>query len=97
MKIRQAKKIIYATFIFRNFDSNYQPYSASQQQKALKILKIPIDIRESMLRYDVYGKVPVEYRKFNPVAIANVMHKYNMNPKSIKEYRKCIIELLINN
>lgn len=94
MKIRQAEKIIYATSIFGNWDSNYQPYSVTQQEKALKILKIPMSIRKSMLEYGVYGKIPVEYRKFNPVAIANVMHKYNMNPESIKEYRKCMMRLL---
>ena len=49
MKIRLAEKILYVTSVFGNWDSNYQPYSVPQQQKALKTLKIPMDIRRSML------------------------------------------------
>lgn len=55
MKIRLAEKILYVTSVFGNWDSNYQPYSVPQQQKALKTLKIPMDIRKTMLEYGVYG------------------------------------------
>lgn len=91
MKIRLAEKILYVTSIFGNWDRNYQPYSISQQQKALKI---PMNIRQTMLEYGVYGKIPIEYRKYNPVEIAQLMIHYNMNPQNIKEYHKCMKRIL---
>lgn len=94
MKIRLAEKIFYVTSIFQNWDSNYQPYSVPQQQKALKTLKIPMPIRESMLEYGVFRKVPTEYRRYNTVQIMQVMEKKNMHPTSVKEYRKCMRKIL---
>lgn len=94
MKIRLAEKILYVTSIFGNWDSNYQPYSIPQQQKALKTLKIPMNIRQTMLGYGIYGKIPIEYRKYNPVEIVQLMIHYNMNPQNIKEYHKCMKRIL---
>ena len=65
MKTRLAKKIINTTSVFGNWDSNYQPYSVSQQQKALKTMKIPMSVRNTILEYGVYMKLPKEYRKHN--------------------------------
>lgn len=95
MKIRLAEKILYVTSIFGNWDSNYQPYSVPQQQKALKILKIPMDIRKTMLEYGVFEKIPVEYRKYNPMEIIQIMLAKKMNPSSVKEFRKCM-KLILN-
>lgn len=64
------------------------------KQKALKTLKIPMNIRQTMLEYGVYGKIPIEYRKYNPVEIAQLMIHYNMNPQNIKEYHKCMKRIL---
>lgn len=94
MKTRLAEKILYITSIFGNWDSNYQPYSVPQQQKALKVLKIPMDIRKTMLKYGVYRKIPIEYRKYNPMEITQVMFIKNMNPRSVKEFRKCMKQIL---
>lgn len=94
MKIRLAEKILYVTSIFQNWDSNYQPYSIPQQQKALKTLKIPMNIRESMLECGVFGKIPVEYRKYDPVEISQLMMQYGMEPRTVKEYRKCMKQIL---
>lgn len=95
MKIRLAEKILYVTSVFKNWDSNYQPYSVPQQQKALKVLKIPMDIRKTMLEYGVFGKIPVEYRKYNPMEIIQIMLAKKMNPSSVKEFRKCM-KLILN-
>ena len=65
MKIRLAKKIINTTDVFGNWYSNYQPYSISQQQKALKTMKTPMSVRSTILEYGVYRKLPKEYRKLN--------------------------------
>ena len=94
MKKRLAKKILYVTSVFGNWDSNYQPYSIPQQQKALKVLKIPMDIRDTILEYGVFGKIPVEYRKYNPVEIFQIMLSKNMNPGSVKEFRRCMKQIL---
>lgn len=94
MKKRLAKKILYVTSVFGNWDSNYQPYSIPQQQKALKVLKIPMDIRDTILEYGVFGKIPVEYRKYNPVEIFQIMLSKNMNPGSVKEFRWCMKQIL---
>lgn len=96
MKTRLAEKILFVTSIFGNWDSNYQPYSIPQQEKALKILKIPMDIRKTMLEYGVFGKIPVEYRKYNPMEITKIMHRKNMNPNSVKEFRMCMKRILNN-
>lgn len=94
MKIRLAEKILYVTSVFKNWDSNYQPYSVPQQQKALKVLKIPMDIRKTMLECGVFGKIPVEYRKYNPMEIIQIMLAKKMNPSSVKEFRKCMKQIL---
>lgn len=94
MKTRLAHKIINTTSVFQNWDSNYQPYSVPQQQKALKTMKIPLGIRETMLEYGVFLKIPTEYRRYNTVSIMQVMESRNMHPSSVKEYRKCMRELL---
>ncbi len=94
MKIRLAEKILGVTSVFGNWDSNYQPYSVPQQQKALKVLKIPMNIRETMLEYGVFGKIPVEYRKYNPIEISQIMLSKNMNPASVKEFRRCMKQIL---
>jgi len=94
MKTRLAEKIINTTGVFGNWDSNYQPYSIPQQQKALKTLKIPMSIRKSLLEYGVYGKLPKEYRNYNPFIIIRAFESKGMNPKNLKEYRKCMRELL---
>ena len=94
MKTRLAKKIINTTAVFGNWDSNYQPYSVSQQQKALKTMKIPMSVRKTMLEYGVYGKLPKEYRKYNPFAIARAMESKGMCPNNMKEYRMCMRKLL---
>lgn len=65
-----------------------------QQQKALKVLKIPMDIRDTILEYGVFGKIPVEYRKYNPVEIFQIMLSKNMNPGSVKEFRRCMKQIL---
>lgn len=88
MKIRLAEKILYVTSVFKNWDSNYQPYSVPQQQKALKVLKIPMDIRKTMLECGVFGKIPVEYRKYDPVEVLQVMFAKNMHPNSVKKFHK---------
>lgn len=95
MKIRLAEKIFHVASVFGNWDSNYQPYSIPQQQKALKALKIPMDIRNILLEYGVFGKIPVEYRKYNPMQIAQVMLAKNMNPGSVKEFHRCV-KLILN-
>jgi len=94
MKTRLAKKIINTTSVFGNWDSNYQPYSVSQQQKALKTMKIPMSVRKTILEYGVYGKLPKEYRKYNPCTIARAMESKGMYPSNMKEYRMCIRKLL---
>lgn len=94
MKIRLAEKILYVTSIFGNWDSNYQPYSVPQQQKALKVLKVPMNIRKSMLEYGVYGKISTEYRGYSPIQVSQAMLKHKMSPGNIKEYRRCMRQLL---
>lgn len=94
MKTRLAHKIINTTSVFENWDSNYQPYSVPQQLKALKTMKIPMSIRETMLEHGVFSKTPIEYRRYNPAEIAQIMMSRGMNPYSVKEYRKCMKKLL---
>lgn len=94
MKTRLAHKIINTTSVFQNWDSNYQPYSVPQQRKALKTMKISLEIRKPMLEYGVFFKVPTEYRRYNTVNIMQVMESRNMRPSSMKEYRKCMKLLL---
>lgn len=53
-----------------------------------------MDIRESMLKCGVFGKIPVEYRKYDSVEIAQIMRSKNMHPKSVKDFRKCMKQIL---
>ena len=94
MKTRLAKKIINTTAVFGNWDSNYQPYSESQQEKALKTMKSPMSVRSTILEYGVYGKLPKEYRRYNPFAIARAMESKGMCPSNMKEYRMFMRKLL---
>lgn len=94
MKTRLAHKIINTTFKYQNWDSNYQPYSISQQQKAFKVMKPPISARKTLVKYGVFGKVPTEYRRYNPIQIYRIMNSKKMDPKSVKEYRACMIKIL---
>lgn len=45
MRTRLAKKIIIATGAYKGFETFRQPYTPSQQRKALKVLKIPVWLR----------------------------------------------------
>ena len=47
MKKRIANKITKRTFKFCNFETDRQPYTISQQLKALKVLKCPLAYRMS--------------------------------------------------
>ena len=94
MKTRLAKKIINTTAVFSNWDSNYQPYPVSQQQKALKTMKIPMSVRKTILEFEVYGKLLKEYMRYNPFAIARAMESKGMCPSNMKEYRMCMRKLL---
>nr|DAL81883.1 MAG TPA: hypothetical protein [Caudoviricetes sp.] len=53
-----------------------------------------MDIRDTILEYGVFGKIPVEYRKYNPVEIFQIMLSKNMNPGSVKEFRRCMKQIL---
>lgn len=94
MKTRLAHKIINTTSKYQNWDSNYQPYSIPQQQKALKVMKIPMSIRDISLEYGVFGKVPIKYRRYNPMRIAQIMNSRGMDAKSVKDYRAYMKKIL---
>lgn len=94
MKTRLAHKIINTISKYQNWDSNYQPYTISQQQKALKTMKLPMSVRKNLLKYGVFGKVPTEYRRYNPMQIVQIMNSKEIEPKSVKEYRACMIKIL---
>lgn len=81
-------------FIFMRPEDCLPTETVVNHVKALKTLKIPMNIRQTMLEYGVYGKIPIEYRKYNPVEIAQLMIHYNMNPQNIKEYHKCMKRIL---
>ena len=81
MKTRLSKKIINTTSVFGNWDSNYQPYSVSQQQKALKTMKIPMSVRNTILEYGVYRKLPKEYRKHNGMISCHLEVKVELDLK----------------
>ena len=49
MKTRIANKITKQTYKFCNFDTDRQPYTISQQLKALKVLKCPLVYRMSVI------------------------------------------------
>lgn len=94
MKTRLANKINHTASVFGNWDSNYQPYSVPQQQKAIKALKLPQGLRNAVLEYGVFRKVPTEYRKYNTIQIVQIMESRDMHPSSVKKYRKFMKEIL---
>ena len=49
MKTRIANKITKQTYKFCDFDTDRQPYTISQQLKALKVLKCPLVYRMSVI------------------------------------------------
>lgn len=69
MKTRLANKICRTTFKFSEYCSNYQPYSISQQHKAIKVVcrKLKKEDRELLRNFAVYYKVPLKYRKINGI------------------------------
>lgn len=66
MKTRLAKKIVRTTNKFININSNYQPYSTTQQLKAFKVQTrgCSRDTKECLYRYGLVKKVPLEFRKY---------------------------------
>lgn len=95
MKTRLANKINHTASVYGNWDSNYQPYSVPQQQKAVKVMKFPVGMRGAVLEFGVFKKVPIEYKKYNTIEVMQVMESRNMNPSTVKEYRKCM-KLILN-
>lgn len=87
MKKRLANKILNHTILhYDDGETNYQPYSIPSQLKAFKVL--------GMEPIYLYGKTPTEFRKFNWSKLDIRMTSLGMNPRTIKEYRNCMIELL---
>lgn len=66
MKTRLAKKIVRTTNKFINSNSNYQPYSTTQQLKAFKVQTRGClrDTKECLYRYGLVKKVPLRFRKY---------------------------------
>lgn len=87
MKARLAKKIAGITFSFKNWDSNYQPYSIPQQLKMIAKTPFCFEAKQTMLKYGVVGKIPTEFRKCNPVKILRLTVHYEADPKNLKEYK----------
>lgn len=65
MKKRLAKKIMDRIFYFKNWDSNYLPYSREQQKKALKTAfkGYKTEIRHWCMEQIPINKVPLKFRK----------------------------------
>lgn len=66
MKTRLAKKIVGRIFCFKNFDSNYLPYSKPQQTKAVRIAyrQILTDANRPLLVDAIpIHKIPLKWRK----------------------------------
>lgn len=65
MNARLAKKILKTILLFQGFVSNYQPYSISQQRKALKVAgrNYSRASRESIYKNIPIPKVPNKFRK----------------------------------
>lgn len=95
MKARLAKKIVGITFAFKNWDSNYQPYSIPQQQKMIAKTPYSFEAKQTMLKYGIVGKIPREFRKYNPIKILRLMVRYNADPKNVKEYKAFIHNMKI--
>lgn len=65
MKKRLAKKIMDRIFYFKNWDSNYLPYSREQQKKAVKTLckGYRAETRNLCMEQIPTNKVPLKFRK----------------------------------
>ena len=90
MKSRLANKIASITFAFKNWDSNYQPYSIPQQQKMIAKTPFSFEAKQTMLKYGLRGKEPKEFRKYNPIKILQLIVHYEADPKNTKEYKAFI-------
>lgn len=80
MKKRLAKKIMDRIFYFKNWDSNYLPYSREQQMKAVKIYFKILDTRNRdwcMENIPIY-KVPLKFRKYKGF-LPNGFERYESN------------------
>ena len=86
MKSRLARKIAKIVFVYQNWDSNYQPYSAPQQQKMVSKIPFSVDAKRVILKYGVFYKVPTKCRRYNSMKIMQLMCRYNVHPKNVKEY-----------
>lgn len=93
MKARLAKKIAQITFSFKNWDSNYQPYSIPQQQKMIAKTPFSFEAKQTMLQYGVKSKEPKEFRKYNPIKILQLIVHYKADPKNTKEYKAFIQDM----
>lgn len=65
MKKRLAKKIMDRIFYFKNWDSNYLPYSREQQKKAIKTVckGLKAENRHLCMEQIPINKVPLKFRK----------------------------------
>lgn len=65
MKARLARKILTTTYSFKEFRSNYQPYSIPQQRRAIKVVgrRYSKEARDSLYTNGVIRKIPKELRK----------------------------------
>lgn len=67
MKKRLAKKIMDRIFYFKNWDSNYLPYSREQQKKAVKETikgkRLSAETHHWCMETIPINKVPLKFRK----------------------------------
>lgn len=89
MKKRQSIKIIKRIISFKFWNSNYQPYSISQQIMAFSHVGCHLSEISNCLFY----KIPVKYRFLDPKIIAKAMIVYQMQPTTAKEYELCMQQL----
>ena len=89
MKKRQSVKIIKRIISFKLWNSNYQPYSVSQQIMAFSHVGCHLSEINNCLFY----KIPVKYRFLDPKKIAKTMIAYQMQPTTAKEYDRCMRRL----
>lgn len=86
MNKRQSKKIIQRLVFFRNWQSNYQPYSIPQQIIAF----IRLGFRKNEIGDLLHYKVPIRYRLYHPRRIALAMLQEKLQPTNAKEYDACM-------
>lgn len=89
MKKRQSIKIIKRIISFKQWNSNYQPYSIPQQRIAFSHVGCHLSEISNCLFY----KIPVKYRFLDPKRIAGAMVVYQMQPTTAKEYDLCMQKL----